>query len=200
MANVGLSSFLYAKLTEVAAEGAIPASHSFGAVGKLSGAIECKVAFNINDGALYSNNVLKYSNYNVTGANITLGIDDDSDAIFGPLLGQTKKTVTLGPGETPLTVEQYEIGSADDGGYYGFAYIESRADGTYEARVFRKVKFKPFIGDSKTQAEKLEYTTPSVEGVASYLEDGTKMEAHANCTSMTDAVTYINKVFAEVAA
>ena len=60
MALTGLKSFLYGALTEHA-----NGSVTYEAPKKLAGAISSKVKFNTNSTELYSDDVLKYSDYSV---------------------------------------------------------------------------------------------------------------------------------------
>lgn len=94
MAQVGLKAFLHGELKD----------GKYKAPSKLAGAIEFKENLNSNDAKLYADDVLQDSDSSVTGGDITLGIDDDDPAIFGPLLGQKKNSIALSGGDSKTVV------------------------------------------------------------------------------------------------
>ena len=164
MALTGLKSFNYGVLTEHA-----NGSVTYEAPKKLAGAISSKVKFNTNSTELYSDDVLKYSDYSVSSATLTLQVDEADNAIFAPLLGKKAVTFTDGDGGTHTT---YETSANDVIKPVGFGYITSTAEGKYKVLFFKKVKFKPFTEDAQTKGDKVTFQTPTVEGVASALADG----------------------------
>ena len=83
----------------------------------------------------------------VTGGDITLGIDDDDPAIFGPLLGQKKNSIALSGGESK-TVDVYDATSNDEPIAVGFGYISKKNGGKYKVVFYPKVKFAPYSVDA----------------------------------------------------
>lgn len=190
MANIGLSSYLYGELTITAGKA------TYAAPAKLAGAIECKVAPEANSAELYADDTLVESDYSIPKGTLTIGIDDDDDSVFGPLLGKTEGTYTpTGENKTPVTT--YTSSINDQSKFVGFGYVTAKSGGKYKVRFFKKVKFKPFDSDSKTKGDKLEYTTPSVEGVFSTLEDGSYKEeaTFEGTTARVDAIAYLKSLF-----
>ena len=80
MALTGLKSFLYGVLTEHE-----NGTATYEAPKKLAGAISSKVKFNTNSTEIYGDDVLKYSDYSVSSATLTLQVDEADNAIFAPL-------------------------------------------------------------------------------------------------------------------
>ena len=66
----------------------------------------------------------------------------------------------------------------------------------YKVEFFPKVKFKPFIADSKTKGDSLEFTTPSVEGTIFENADG-DWEKHKVCDTESEANTLLNSFFVQ---
>lgn len=191
MANVGLKKFLYGVLTES------PEGNTYGTPAKLAGAIEIKDAPNINEAAIYSDDEITESDYSVSGGTLTLGIDDDDETVFGPLLGKTETEVTIGE----ETAKQYASSSEDIGKYVGFGYIKRKivaGKNKYVVVFYPKVKFKPFQADAKTQGEKLEFTTPSVEGKY-FNVPGVGYKLETVLESLDNAVTHLNNLFVKTA-
>lgn len=148
MAGIGLKSFKYAKLNED--------GKTYGEVKTLAGAIECKVTLDLSEATLYADDTLKEQVSLFKSGTMTAGIDDDNDTVFAELLG---KTVDEETGIVTSNVNDEPI-------YVGFGHIVPKmVSGVkkYKVEFFPKVKFKPFIADSKTKGDSLEFTTPSVE-------------------------------------
>ena len=107
---------------------------------------------------------------------LTAGIDDDT--IFAEILGKTfdKETgiVTSNVSNEPIFV--------------GFGHIVPKIVGgkrKYKVGFFPKIKFKPFIADSKTKGDSLEFTTPSVE-ITIFENDEGDWEKHKICKTETE--------------
>lgn len=175
----GLSTFLFGKLTENESTGAA----TYATPEKLAGAIECKVTFNKNNATVYSDNVLKASDYSVSNGTISLGVDNADDSIFGPLLGATKSEES----------DEWVYTSNDSAEFVGFGYILMKEEG-YKAVFFSKVKFQPFSEDGKTKADKIEYVTPTVEGEFSTLSNGEYQRVQTFATE-AEAKTYLTSCF-----
>lgn len=184
MAQIGLKSFLFGELDEETMTYAEPS--------KLAGAIEFKESLTTNDAKLYADDVLQESDTSVSGGTVTLGIDDDDDTIFAPLLGKTVQEVTIGEEKVKVAVSN----TGDLPKAVGFGYITSKTKERYKVYFYPKIKFSPYSTDAKTKEDKLEYTTPSVEGTLFPLEDGTyKKESTVN--SMAMAVNVLKSFFTQ---
>lgn len=192
MASIGLRRFRNAPLTTEADK---LANCLYGKVGTLAGAIECKVKLDISEAELRADDIVKEQASSVTKGTITMGVDEADDAIFAPILGQTVSKVTVVSSSS--TVDEYTSKSDDIAVPQGFGHIVPKVIGgnhKFKVEWFPKVVFKPFIPDSKTKGDKLEFTTPSIEGTIYCLADGT-YEKHCTFDSETDAQTYLDSLF-----
>ena len=181
MAGIGLKSFKYAKLNED--------GETYGTVSTLSGAIECKVTLNLAEATLYADDVLKEQVSLFQSGTLTAGIDDDDDTVFAEILG---KSVDEETGVVSSNANDEPI-------YVGFGHIVPKMVGgvkKYKVEFFPKVKFKPFIADSKTKGDSLEFTTPSVEATIFENNDG-DWEKHKVCDTETEADTLLNSFFVQ---
>lgn len=194
MANVGLKSFLYGALTESTSGMA-----TYAAPAKLAGAIEAKVAIDLNSATIYRDDALGYEDTSFKKGTITLGIDDDDDTIFATLLGKTLTTESFTPSGATEAVSVKKITSSNSDVCIpvGFGYVTGKQIDSirkYKVKFFKKVSFKQFETDSKTRGESLEFTTPSVEGTISTLADGTwKVEAIFDTEEV--AIAYLKSLF-----
>ena len=158
MAQIGLRTFRYAKLNEDLRTYASPAT--------LAGAIETKVSLNIAEAKLFADDTLKDKASEFVDATITMGVDNDDDAIFSPLLGEKTEDYTPSGG-TGSAIKVYKSNVDDVPVYFGFGQVVvKRVSGK---RVFKvewcpKVQFKPYHNDATTKKDSLEFTTPSIEG------------------------------------
>ena len=181
MAGIGLKSFKYAKLNED--------GKTYGEVKTLAGAIECKVTLDLSEATLYADDALKEQVSLFKSGTMTAGIDDDDDAVFAELLG---KTVDEETGVVTSNVNDLPI-------YVGFGHIVPKLVGgvkKYKAEFFPKVKFKPFIADSKTKGDSLEFTTPSVEATI-FENDNGDWEKHGVYDTETEANTALTGFFVQ---
>ena len=80
MAQIGLRTYRYAKMNDDL--------KTYGSPATLAGAIETKVSLNIAEAKLYADDVLKDKASEFVDATITMGVDNDDDAVFSPLLGE----------------------------------------------------------------------------------------------------------------
>ena len=181
MASIGLKSFKYAKLNED--------GKTYGEIKTLAGAIECKVTLDLSEASLYANDTLKEQVSLFKSGTLTAGIDDDDDTVFAELLG---KTVDEETGVVTSNTEDLPI-------YVGFGHIVSKivnGEKKYKVEFFPKVKFKPFIPDSKTKGDSLEFTTPSVEATI-FENDNGDWEKHSVCDTETEANTLLESFFVQ---
>ena len=181
MAGIGLKSFKYAKLNDD--------GKTYGTVKTLAGAIECKVTLDLSEATLYADDTLKEQVLLFKSGTLTAGIDDDDDTVFAELLGKTvdEETgiVTSNVSDTPI--------------YVGFGHIISKLVGgvrKYKVEFFPKMKFKPFIADSKTKGDSLEFTTPSVEATI-FENDNGDWEKHNVYNTESEANTALESFFVQ---
>ena len=181
MASIGLKNFKYAKLNED--------GKTYGEIKTLAGAIECKVTLDLSEASLYADDTLKEQVSLFKSGTLTAGIDDDDDSIFAELLG---KTVDKQTGVVTSNTEDLPI-------YVGFGHIVSKIISgvkKYKVKFFPKVKFKPFIPDSKTKGDSLEFTTPSVEATI-FENDNGDWEKHSVCSTESEANTLLESFFVQ---
>ena len=181
MASIGLKNFKYAKLNED--------GKTYGEIKTLAGAIECKVTLDLSEASLYADDTLKEQVSLFKSGTLTAGIDDDNDSVFAELLG---KTVDEQTGVVTSNTEDLPI-------YVGFGHIVSKivnGEKKYKVEFFPKVKFKPFIPDSKTKGDSLEFTTPSVEATI-FENDNGDWEKHSVCDTESEANTLLESFFVQ---
>ena len=181
MASIGLKNFKYAKLNED--------GKTYGEIKTLAGAIESKVTLDLSEASLYANDTLKEQVSLFKSGTLTAGIDDDDDSVFAELLG---KTVDEETGVVTSNTEDLPI-------YVGFGHIVSKivnGEKKYKVEFFPKVKFKPFIPDSKTKGDSLEFTTPSVEATI-FENDNGDWEKHSVCSTESEANTLLESFFVQ---
>ena len=120
---------------------------------------------------------------------ITAGIDDEDDAIFAELLG---KMVDEETGVVTSNV-------SDEAIYVGFGHIAPKMVNVakkYKVECFQKLKFKPFITDSKTKGDNLEFTTPSVEATI-FENDNGDLEKYKAYDTENEANTALDGFFVQ---
>lgn len=173
MASTGLSTYLHAKLDELTGTYETPA--------KMAGAIDFKEALDRSDAKLYSDNQLNDSDTSVTGGKITLTIDDDDDAVFAPILGETVEKVNIGGAERDVVISKTD----DNPTPQGFGFITKKNGGKYRVTFYPQVKFTRGDEEAKTAEDKTEYTKPTIEGTLYPLNDIYKKKVTVD--SMEDA-------------
>lgn len=179
MAGIGLKNFKYATLNDD--------GKTYGEVKTLAGAIECKVTLDLSEASLYSDDVLKEQISLFKSGTLTAGIDDDDDTIFAEILGKTFEEKT---GIVSSNISDEPI-------FVGFGHVVPKMVGgkrKYKVEFFPKIKFKPFIADSKTKGDSLEFTTPSVEATIFENDEG-DWEKHKVCNTEAEANTELEGFF-----
>ena len=179
MANIGLTNIWFANLTE-AADG----TPSYDGAKNLGKAVSCSVEITNNEATLYGDDALAESDTSFASGSITLGVTDDNDTIFAPLLGHEIDE----EGEVIKT-------STDVAPYVGVGRIVTKmVNGAYKYKVefLYKCKFSEPSKDENTKGESIEFSTPSVEGVVAALGDvnGTWSKSKTFDTK-SDALTYL---------
>ena len=178
MAGIGLTNIWWGKLTE-AADGT--PSYSDGQ--KMGKAVSASVSITNNSATLYGDDALAESDTSFANGTITLGLTDDDDTIFAPLLGHT-----LDDGEVVKT-------SSDTAPYVGVGRILTKmVNGArkYKVNFLYKVKFSEPSNDETTKGETVEFSTPSIEGMISTLSDNKGTWGISKTFSdIEDAISYL---------
>jgi len=163
MAKIGLTNIWWANLTE--AEDGAPTYDGAKSFGK---AVSCKVSVTNNDATLYAEDALAESDKSFNSAAVTLGVADDDDTIFAPILGHTVKKESDGKGEM--------VRNANDvAPYIGLGRVITKmVNGAmkYKGEFLYKVKFSEPSQEDQTKGEKVDFKTPEIEGTASSLANG----------------------------
>lgn len=182
MANIGLTNIWFSKLTEN--DGVA----SYEGATNLGKAVSCSVSITNNEAKLYGDDVLAESDTSFSNGSITLGVTDDDDSVFAPLLGHA-----INNGEV--------VKKADDAApYVGIGRIVTKmVNGAYKYKVefLYKVKFSEPSRDENTKGESIEFATPSIEGIIATLDDnhGTWSKTKT-FTSKSEALTYLKNLLA----
>ena len=178
MASIGLTNIWFGKLTE-AADGT--ASYSDGQ--KMGKAVSASVSITNNSAMLYGDDALAESDTSFANGTITLGLTDDDDTIFAPLLGHA-----IDNGEVTKTSE-------DTAPYVGVGRILTKmVNGVrkYKVNFLYKVKFSEPSNDEQTKGESVEFSTPSIEGIVSTLSDNKGTWGTSKTfDDIDDAITYL---------
>lgn len=163
MAKIGLTNIWWAKLTE--AEDGAPTYDGAKSFGK---AVSCKVSVTNNDATLYAEDALAESDKSFNSAAVTLGVADDDDTIFAPILGHTVNDGVSGKGEM--------VRNANDvAPYIGLGRVITKmVNGAlkYKGEFLYKVKFSEPSQEDQTKGEKVDFKTPEIEGAAASLANG----------------------------
>lgn len=183
MARIGLTNIWFSVLTE-AADG----TATYAGASQLGKAVSTDFSPNTSDAKLFGDDVLAESDSAATGGTLTLGVTDDDDTVFAPLLGHD-----ITDGEVTYT-------AGDAAPYVGVGYILSKmVNGARKFKVdfFYKVKFKDLQVSQQTKGESIEFTTPTVEGNVSVLSDaeGTWRKSET-FDELSEALTYLKGLLA----
>lgn len=183
MAKIGLSNFRNAKLTE-----SEDGTASYDGAKTPAKAISCKVDISSNEASLYADDALAESDTSFNNGTVSLGIDEDDDKMMADLLGHT------------ISEEGEMVRNAEDTPpYVGFGRILTKmVNGVrkYKVEFLCKVKFKEPSQEDDTKGEKLEFKTPTLEGVISTLANGEWSKTQTFATK-AEAVTYLEGLMAK---
>lgn len=163
MAKIGLTNIWWAKLAE--SSDGTPAYDGAKSFGK---AVSCKVSVTNNDATLYAEDALAESDKSFNSASVTLGVSDDDDTVFAPILGHTVKDGDSGKGEMVRNAN-------DTAPYVGLGRVITKmVNGAlkYKGEFLYKVKFSEPSQEDQTKGEKVDFKTPEIEGTASSLANG----------------------------
>lgn len=184
MANIGLTNIWYSKLTEAADGTALYAGAK-----QLGKAVSCSTSITNNEAKLYGDDTLAESDTSFSNGTITLGVTDDNEEVFADLLGHT-------------VTEDGEVikAATDTAPYVGVGRIVTKmVNGAYKYKVefLYKVKFSEPSKDETTKGESIEFSTPSVEGIISTLDDvNNTWNKSKTFDTKSDALTYLKNLLA----
>lgn len=181
MARIGLTNIWFSNLTE-ASDG----TATYDGAKNLGKAVSTNFAANTSDAVLYGDDAIAESDNVASGGTLTLGVTEDDDTVFAPLLGHT-----ITNGEVVYTTE-------DVAPYVGVGYILTKVVNNsrkYKVDFFNKVKFAEISYDQNTKGESIEYSTPTIEGTISVLKDGSWRKSQT-FTDLDDAITYLKGLMA----
>ena len=181
MAKIGLSNLIYSKLTE--AQDGTPTYDGAKTLGK---AVSANVSISNNSATLYADNVLAESDTSFQSGTITLGVDEDADATFAPLLGHTITEAGVVTKNANDTAPYVGVGRIVTKMVAGVLY--------YKAEVLFKVKFGEPSQDDTTKGESLEFSTPEIEGTIATLANG-NWSTSQTFTAKADALEFIQNIF-----
>lgn len=165
MAKIGLTNIWWSELTE--GSDGTPTYKGAQTFGK---AVSCKVDVTNNDATLYAEDSLAESDKSFNSAKVTLGVADDDDTIFAPILGH-KVSEAGSDGKGGEMVRN----ANDVAPYIGLGRVITKmVNGVikYKGEFMYKVKFSEPSQDDTTKGEKVDFKTPEIEGTASSLANG----------------------------
>lgn len=154
MAKIGLRNFKYSILDENFIP-TVPAT--------LGKAVSCQVSVTNNSAELYADDALAESDYSFSKATVTLGVDDEAPETFAQILGHT------------ITNGEVVCNTDDSAPFVAIGRIVTKiVSGARKFKVefLAKVKFQEPNQEDQTKGETVEFTTSSIEGVASSLPNG----------------------------
>ena len=185
MPKIGIMKPTFARITAETENAAI--TYAAGKV--FAHATEASVTYQKNDSTLHADDTVQESDTSVTGAEITLGLDDIAEEYQTDLLGVAKSGLA--------GAEEYEI-TSESAPYVGVGYVEVRKRNhviSYMANWFHKVQFGVPDESAKTKAEKIEFQTPTIKGKAMgvYLDDTgvLRYKTSKPCTTLTAALSWL---------
>ena len=183
MANIGLTNIWYSLLTEAADGTAL-----YNGAKQLGKAVSCSTSITNNEAKLYGDDTLAESDTSFASGTITLGVTDDDDTVFAPLLGHS-----ISDGVVVKT-------SNDAAPYVGIGRIVTKmVNGAYKYKVefLYKVKFSEPSRDENTKGESIEFATPSIEGIIAALDDANNTwNISKTFNTKSDALTYLKNLMA----
>ena len=185
MAKIGLKNFLFGILTEDS-DGAA----SYGAAQKPAKAISCTVDISNNDVKLYADDVVAESDTSFQSGSVTLGIDDEDDAMLATLLGHE------------IVGGVMTRNSSDIAPYVGLGRIVTKMVGgayKYKVEFLYKVKMSEPSQDNTTKGESVEFGTTELSGIVAKLANG-NWSVTKTFNTFAEAKTYLESFFGAATA
>ena len=182
MAKIGLKNFLFGILTEET-----DGTPTYGVAQKPAKAISCKVDISNNDAKLYADDALAESDKTFQSGTVTIGIDDENDAMLATLLGHeyVNGEVVRNANDTAPYVGLGRIITKIVGGLY-----------KYKVEFLYKVKFAEPSQENNTKGESVEFGTSEVEGLVSALANG-NWSASKTFNTFEEAQAYLEGFFGD---
>ena len=185
MAKIGLKNFRFGILTEDS-DGAA----TYGVGQKPAKAISCTVDITNNDAKLYADDTVAESDTSFQTGTVTIGIDDEDDAMMATLLGHQ------------IASGQMVRNSNDVAPYVGLGRIVTKVvNGVYKYKVefLKKVKFSEPSQENNTKGESLEFGTSELTGQVTCLANG-DWSTTKTFDSMAEAQTFLDSFFGAATA
>lgn len=181
MAKIGLKYPVAAQLGE---------GNEYEAGFVIAKAITASVTPNNNDVTLYADDAAAETDKSFQSASFSLNIDDLTQKVYADLLGH--KYQAAGDGD-PKTPEMVTASSNDVAPFFGVGFygkIQRNNKPFYQAKWLKKVQFSEPTDETNTKGESTEFQTPTIEGTAYQLEDGTWKE-QAEFATEAEARTWL---------
>ena len=180
MAKIGLKNFLFGVLTEQS-----DGTATYSTAQKPAKAISCNVSIKNNEAKLYADDGLAESDTSFQSGTVSLGIDDENDAMLSTLLGHT-----YAEGEIVRN-------GNDVAPYVGLGRIITKIVNNvykYKVEFLFKVKFAEPSQENNTKGESVEFGTSTIEGQVAKLQDGRWSDAKTFNTE-AEAQAYLESFF-----
>lgn len=158
MAKIGLKNFLFGILTEQ-----VDGTASYGAAQKPAKAISCEVSISNNDAKLYADDTLAESDTSFQSGTVTIGLDDENDAMLATLLGHSYVNGVI------------VRNGNDTAPYVGLGRIVTKIVGgsrKWKVEFLNKVKFSEPSNSENTKEESVSFATSTIEGQVAALANG----------------------------
>lgn len=181
MAKIGLKYPVAAPLGE---------SNEYEAGFVIAKAITASVTPNNNDATLFADDAAAETDKSFQSAGFSLNIDDLTQKVYADLLGHTYQAAGT---EDPRTPETVIASSNDVAPFFGVGFygkIQRNNKPYYQAKWLKKVQFSEPTDETNTKGESTEFQTPTIEGTAYQLEDGTWKE-QAEFATEAEARTWL---------
>lgn len=153
-------------------------------------AITASVTPNNNDATLFADDAAAETDKSFQSAGFSLNIDDLTQKVYSDLLGHTYRAAGT---EDPRTPETVIASSNDVAPFFGVGFygkIQRNNKPYYQAKWLKKVQFSEPTDETNTKGESTEFQTPTIEGTAYQLEDGTWKE-QAEFATEAEARTWL---------
>lgn len=159
MAAIGLQYCVYAPLIEDEEAG----TYSYGPGKRGRKMIKADFKPNYANDPLYADDSVSENSREFIDGTLTINQDELTDIMMVDLLGNTKKTVTIGES----SVEEVTSNADNMPPYVGFGYIQSLiVDNVrkYRAIWYHKVQFSEPDESSETKGQRIAWQTPVIVG------------------------------------
>ena len=188
MAGIGLQYSVYAPFTED--EDARTFEYGEGKRGRKM--IKADVKINTTKSPLYGDDVTaEYAREFIDG-DITINQDELTDTMRVDLLGNTKKSTTVGT----ETVEEIVAKDTDDPPYVGFGYVQTKIVDKvrqYRAVFYTKVQFGEPDDAAETKGQTINWQTPVIIGTIMRRVTDNEWRDHITVPSLATAIAWLKQ-------